>query len=298
MRIIPCITAAVLMALSLFETAAQQRVWNDALDRYEYVCLRCQQWKQDIAAGRDVPRDSLNIMLKELEIVRRNLLYTLEDMSPGQRRRFEAIRDRFATGEWPAKDTVELARHDFPATVEPIAETIPIKTGEEKIERRAPHVSALAGIVSSIYPDLSAGFAAGVTVGKWAVFLQARSNFRWQKSAYECFSDGTADSGFFWSGEGRRVNRHNITLDVSYAVWEPVSVYAGAGYGVRTLCWEDYEGNWAKVADRSYGSAAVDAGLLIHPFRKEPVRGLTFLVGGTWIHKNWFEAGLGLLWRF
>ena len=178
----------------------------------------------------------------------------------------------------------------------------------------------MAGVTVGVYPDLSYGLLAGITLGEWGIFLKGRSNFHWQKTTYGCLSDGTIpagstpgsptpidnpgdtgstpDGGYFWSGDAKAVNRHHITLNASYALWKPVSIYLGAGYGVRTLCWKDSEGQWARVHDRSFRNFALDAGLLIHPISKGPAKGLTFLLGGTWIPRAYLDAEAGLLWRF
>ena len=42
-----------------------------------------------------------------------------------------------------------------------------------------------------------------------------------------------------------------------------LSVYAGAGYGRRTLAWQDIDGNWARVSDWSHKGLTIDAGLLL-----------------------------------
>ena len=320
------IGAALLTTLS--QASAQERVWNAALDRYEYVCQRCAQWRDRIDAGQTVPRDSLRIMMKELSGVRSNLQYALGEMSPGQRRRFEAIREHYATGKWPEEKTERIeAGGDFSASLEmtgraQIPGTSPgmtdgawMSTGaaarkgngmvsgtgtalQGKHHRHRPGLHPVAGVLAGVYPDFSYGIFAGVTVNQWGFWLKGRSNFHTRKTAYDCLSDGTTHEGYFWSGNGRTVNRHQITLDVSYAFWKPVSIYLGAGYGKRTLCWKDSDGEWARVTDRSWEGLALDAGLLIHPIRKGPARGLSFLIGGSWLPKQYLDVEIGLAWQF
>ncbi len=355
--------------------AGQERMWNAALDRYEYVCRRCADWRERIGQGKPVPKDSLRMLSKELSEVRKNLQYALGDMTPGQRRRFESIRDWFTTGEWPeqAPGRITLEGDTLDSGLRPplrIPERFRVKPGmtEKELgmtegalssrgitdaERISPQksgtklpktpvrVGGIAGITVGVYPDLSYGVLAGITIGKWCLFVKGRSNFHAQRTSYICLSDGiipaestlpgnatsgnsggstgsslgdATDSnsggatggnsgnetsgGYFWSGGEQRINRHQITLDASYAFCKPVSLYLGVGYGVRTLCWKDSEGEWARVRDRSYKNVALDAGLLIHPIQKGPAKGLTFLIGGSWIPRNYFDAEVGLAWRF
>ena len=379
--------------------AGQERMWNAALDRYEYVYRRCADWRERIGQGKPVPKDSLRMLSKELSEVRKNLQYALGDMTPGQRRRFESIRDWFTTGEWPEQvpgritpegDTLDfglrtplsiperfrvkpgmtekelgmtdgalsmtegaLSMTEGALSSRGIADGALSSRGITDAERISPQksgtnlpktpvrIGGLAGITVGVYPDLSYGILAGITIGKWCLFVKGRTNFHAQRTSYICLSDGTipaestlpgsatsgssggstgsslgdatdsnsggatggnsgdaTSGGYFWSGGEQRINRHQITLDASYAFCKPVSLYLGVGYGVRTLCWKDFEGEWARVRDRSYKNVALDAGLLIHPIQKGPAKGLTFLIGGSWIPRNYFDAEVGLAWRF
>ena len=335
--------------------AGQERMWNAALDRYEYVCRRCADWRERIDQGKPVPKDSLRMLSKELSEVRKNLQYALGDMTPGQRRRFESIRDWFTTGERPeqAPGKITPEGDTLASDLRPPLGMTERSRGIADAERISPQksgsnspktpvrIGGLAGITVGVYPDLSYGILAGITIGKWCLFVKGRSNFHAQRTSYICLSDGTipaestlpgsatsgssggatgsslgnvtdsnsggatggnsgneASGGYFWSGGEQRINRHQITLDAAYAFCKPVSLYLGVGYGVRTLCWKDSEGDWAQVRDRSYKNVALDAGLLIHPIQKGPAKGLTFLVGGSWVPRNYFDAEVGLAWRF
>ena len=86
----------------------------------------------------------------------------------------------------------------------------------------------------------------------------------WQQTSYLCNSDGTTEDG----------------------------------YGVRTLCWEDSDKNWARVQDCSHRGFALDAGLLVHPISKGPWKGLTLTLGISWISRDYLDAEAGIAWRF
>lgn len=325
------------LCLLLFATAsfAQERAWTAALSRYEFICRRCASWRDAIDRGERVPKDSLQTMTLELKEVRKNLMYVLGDMSPGQRRWFEAVRDWFATGEWPVTSGPIEGAPDSSASLGMTRVASPgitgvaapgmtgylsfrpseargeiyCKTGGDTPDsglqpspgktKKKVSCGAVACLTVGVWPDVSGGVMAGVRLDKWCIFIKGRSNFTSQKTSYECNSDGTTDYGYFWSSGAKAVvNRHQVTLDVSYAIANPVSLYIGAGYGVRTLCWQDSEGSWAKVRDRSFRSVALDAGLLVHPVPRGPAKGLTFLAGISYIPRTYLDVEAGLAWRF
>lgn len=365
---------------NLFLVSAQQRVWDDALDWYSHVSAKCSDWRERIDRGESVPRDSLQLMLGELSAVRQELQRAWKDMSPRQRRCFEAIRDRFLTGSWPVDalpstapavsipvrvDSWNAARTRFQVnaagkmpfwaengaalTAGTPSEADLVSTRQAprpprqapQPPRQAPHplpqsllsphaarplphaaqplrLAPVAGLVAGAYPDFSMGALLGMSIGSdWAVFVMGRSNFRQRRASYDCLSDGTAGEGFFWGGGEKDVNRHQLTLDVSYALSRPVRLYAGVGYGVRTLCWKDADDAWARVADRSVHGLAFDAGLVISPFcASSPSRsgagssrnsfgpsrsgaGPSFLVGAGFLPGGGYvDAEAGFCWWF
>ena len=301
------LSTVLFLLAGLLSAQAQERVWNAALDRYEYICRRCSEWRMRLDLGESVPRDSLRAMTQELSEVRKNLQYALGDMTPGQRRRFEAIRDIYASGQWTPPPVAPVlspspgfsAALGSPAPFHLIGRSAPsLAQTTPEAPRKKLIIKPFAGASIGVYPDLSFGLMAGITLGNWGLFIKGRSNFHTQKTTYSCLSDGTIEDGYFWSGDARTVKRHQIALNVSYAVWKPVSLYLGAGYGSRTLCWEDREGDWARVSDRSYRGPSVEAGLLIHPLSRGPVRGLTLLLGGSWLPRQYLDAEAGIAWRF
>ena len=314
-RLSSYLTVLLLLACAVTSTA-QERVWNAALDRYEFICRRCAGWRESIEQGKSVPKDSLRALSVELSVLKNNLQYALGDMTPGQKRRFEAIRDWFTTGSWPeySIEPVSLCRIAPECSPRPprgwVMEPCPPPFLSEPFFRhwessfRLPAwLSPFAGVSIGFYPDLSLGAFAGVQIKRVGIFLKGRSNFCSQSTGYDCLSDGTADGGFFWSGGEKSVLRHQLTLDLSYAIFRPVSVYVGGGYGERKLCWKDSVGQWARVSDRSFRGVALDAGLLIRPVREGPARGLTLLLGCSWMPQNsqnrsYLDAEVGLAWCF
>lgn len=293
----------ILLFCSLSAASAQERVWNAALDWYEHVCSKCAGWKDRIDAGESVPKDSLQAMMKELAAVRQNLQGAWGEMTPGQRLRFEVIRDRFASGRWhrPGVAPLALVPELDQLAVTPgydsysLADYTLVPTHKRPFFQRV-RIAPVAGLTASVYPDYSAGLVAGATAGRWGLFLKGRSNFHSRKTSYECLSDGTTAGGYFWGGGEKTVNRHQLTLDLSYNVIPWLSVYTGAGFCVRTLCWKDYAGAWALVSDRSYRGVSMDAGILVSPFIGSPVNGLSLLLGCSRVQGGYFDFELGLCW--
>ena len=310
----------LLLLVGAVTATAQERVWNAALDRYEFICRRCADWRGRVNEGKAVPRDSLKALTMELSALKQNLQYALGDMTTGQRRRFEAIRDWFTTGSWPEYSMEPISSCRFAPTGRPrpprgwimepcpplsLSESYPFKEHRpgEHPPRVPIRISPFAGVTMGVYPDLSYGALAGIEIKRFGLLLKGRSNFRSLSTDYDCLSDGTADGGFFWSGGEKCVQRHQLTLDLSYAVLQPIAVYVGGGYGIRKLCWKDSSGQWARVSDRSSSGFTLDAGLLIRPVQKGPARGLTLLLGCSWMPQNsqnrsYLDAEVGLAWCF
>ena len=314
----------ILLAAGVASASAQERVWNAALDWYGYVCSKCAGWRDRIDRGESVPKDSLQLMLKELVSVRENLQEAWRDMGPRQRLRFEVIRDRFALGRWPGEVLSPVSLDGLPPALIRFADpgiAYEGRAGNVSDAKSHVRIGAVAGVTAGAYPDFSLGIIAGISLdpavkarsvpsesGGWTLFVKARSNFHMRKTDYDCLSDGTAEGGYFWGGDGKTVNRHQVTLDFSYALTRLVSVYAGAGYGIRTLCWQDSDGGWARVTDRSHSGAVIDAGILIHPGIRGlsmpyatgvQARRLAFLAGCSIIPgSRYIDAEAGICWRF
>ena len=112
-------------------------------------------------------------------------------------------------------------------------------------------------------PNLSYGLRAGLQGRKFGGYVSYKSNFSSQDADYQCMSDGKLDSGscVWLSGETMSDN-----MMAAAGVLAPVakwsSLYAGAGYGCRTVLWQDVDGNWVEVSDLSHKGLALEAGAL------------------------------------
>lgn len=131
--------------------------------------------------------------------------------------------------------------------------------------RRKPvglSVSAVA-----MFPEYSGGLMVVWEKYRFGAYVKAVSNFRDSGSSYACLSDGTTEDGYIWTSGRSRVSRLSVTAGLVFRACPWLSLYAGAGYGDRTLLWEDSSQLWAKVSDRSFRGASADLGLQLRLWR-------------------------------
>lgn len=117
------------------------------------------------------------------------------------------------------------------------------------------------GMAQALVPDFSGGLMVGV-MDKAGIYLRFDSNFSRRATDYSCTADGQTDYGRIWTSGRSEVNRFSVTSGLLLHPLPWLSLYTGAGYGERRLCWEDTSGRWASVADRSHRSVAADFGAI------------------------------------
>ena len=103
-------------------------------------------------------------------------------------------------------------------------------------------------------------------VRKNGAYVKFRSDFGSASADLECDDSGALTSG----GEGTPYYKEGVTQKARLSVtagylrqlWKPVYLYAGAGYGSRTLAWETVEGELVKNTDHSAGGVAAELGVI------------------------------------
>ena len=133
-----------------------------------------------------------------------------------------------------------------------------------KVRRRAVGLSVSA---VAMFPEYSGGLMVAWEKYRFGAYVKAVSNFRDSGSSYDCLSDGTTEGGYIWTSGRSRVSRLSVTAGLIFRLCPWLNLYVGAGYGDRTLLWEDSAGSWAKVSDRSYRGASADLGLQLRLWR-------------------------------
>lgn len=67
----------------------------------------------------------------------------------------------------------------------------------------------------------------------------------------------------WYSGEKKK-SRFAVTAGVLRKVASPLYLFAGVGYGSRTLAWETVDGQWVKNNDFSFAGVEAELGALLH----------------------------------
>ena len=318
------LSGCLLLAFLCFggQASAQTRAQRDSLG-WEQVLQAYQQFCDLAVSARAGDRNAAAKLRPQADAIA-TLLQQVKgsSMSPLQQRRFERMKQRYADvvtlpdfSVTPAttavqvvpgqtviiRDTVvvmrEVQQTDTVRIVEQIEKVVEMpveKMVEVPVEvpvvatapAQAPslHYLLLAQIV---VPDFSYGLMAGV-LREAGFYVRFESNFRFLKSDYGCSSDGQAPYGQIWTTGRTQRSRFSAT---GGALWHPMSwltLYAGAGYGWHSLCWEDVSRRWAQVSDVSTRGLAADLGAVFN------INRFTLSVGVTTLSFRRFDCVVGL----
>ena len=249
-------------------TVAQDRKLDRALDRYEVICERCIDLRQQAVAGEPVPQGAITDLLSELSLLRSTLQEAGSAMTPSQAARFERIRLRYAAafspvrtplleGPFPSVIRGRIPVHacSLPERIMPYRSAAPLRT--------VPEVHTGLFLYGGI-PDGSAGLMLRVRADKVGGFVKGSLTPSRLRESYSCFSDGrTADGGYIWTSGKEAHSRSSMAAGILYAPLSWLECYAGAGYGRRIVFWEDVSGDWASVSDLSPQGICTDAGIIL-----------------------------------
>lgn len=113
---------------------------------------------------------------------------------------------------------------------------------------------------------LNKAFSYGVMVGvvkKYGPYLKAKYDFKNNSTDLECTNDGFDSTGNeIWFTGQKKNTRMSVTAGAMMRVALPLYVFAGTGYGYRTLAWETIDGKWAKNEKYSYNGLEFETGLV------------------------------------
>ncbi len=136
----------------------------------------------------------------------------------------------------------------------------------------------------NILPTLSlgdtrqGGLFLAMTRGQWGGYVSLRTNLKSQLYAYDILSDGTTGGeARFEAKGGQRLGEYSASAGVVRTVTPWMDLYAGAGYGSSTLCWNDIHGAWAKVRDYSAAGLLLDGGAVFHIGKFSLLGGVSYL---------------------
>ena len=246
---------------------AKDNAYDGILDKYEALCARCVELRQSAASGVDVSREEVQKAIDDFLALNKLLKSFEENMTVVQRRRFASISKWFTAGgdlEGTQEPLPALPVHLIESSLTvPKVEADIMKSSLPKQPDEKTVQSKYYLLLSLSVPNEAFGVMAGYQYGRWGGYLSFRSNYVFGKTDYFCSLNGNiAGGGKFWgTGESRRTNL-STCVGALIGVHDMFSVYAGVGYGMRELAWEDIDGHWAKVSDWSYRGFAAETGLM------------------------------------
>lgn len=86
---------ALLLCCVLTFASPKARNWDKVLDRYENLCDKCLELKQQADSGQNISKSKFSKLIKDLNSLKSELKEASGQMSPEQAERFAQIRDRF-----------------------------------------------------------------------------------------------------------------------------------------------------------------------------------------------------------
>ena len=151
--------------------------------------------------------------------------------------------------------------------------------GPERIEAQGPGRKSWDIIALATFGDaINYGIHASYVPGRWGGYVSLRTNLKSQLYAFEILSDGTTGGeGRFEAKGGQRLGEYSASAGVVRTVTPWMDLYAGAGYGSSTLCWNDIHGAWAKVRDYSAAGLLLDGGAVFHVGKFSLLGGVSYL---------------------
>lgn len=261
------VLTAFLLLPSLADSRAGDGVpWNQLLDRYELVCKKCLELNALRDSGQYVSSRQLMDVMDELESLRSQLRVASDKMPASARRRFKAIRKMYQEGN--ITDTrQEPPPHLDAGSLTPkpvISYTSPSMVTHMPAASPppAPRPRWTIYATSVVIPDLSCGgmvSCTGLRIGGYCAF---RSNFSYHDTAYDALRDGSSGDSRIWASGLTATDCLFITAGPVVPATRQLSLFGGAGYGYRRLCWEDTDGLWMRISDTSSSGLCTELGAM------------------------------------
>lgn len=296
--------AIIFLILACSRLGAQDRRWDAALDQYQQICDECIALRNRISAGEQLQMSSVSPLMAQLSDLRNSLQHAGGQMTPAQRLRYESIRMRYDEVFGHRRGAIRIpglppicscafCLSDSAPVCQNCSSSSPVNSPVNPDNKRtgAPEYGLLfyAGVPDWYFGTMLHLSFAGKPFGAYA---KASVSIPYRRGAYECFSDGTTESGFIWTNGKESVSRWSVTAGGTVSPLGWLSLYGGGGYGQRALLWQDVSGNWVKVTDRAEAGFVADAGV-IFKYRK-----LSFLAGVSTFDFSTFSAEFGLGFNF
>ena len=275
--------------------------WDNILDRYESLCDQCLKLKFRAESGEKISARSFSKLVSSLNALKEELRDGDGQMSSLQRRRFEAIRNRYENGSSLPRQQVSNIQKTVEKTVEIVFDTIRLRPALNPVPALASNFTSPNGISSprscafsvpsrtytpprkqrklsipvhasfSYFPEISGGLMLGFLMNSYGygAYLRIHSNFTPLSTSYDCLSNGSYEGGTVWTSGWQKRQILRIGAGVQLGISKNgLRFYAGAGYGSVTTAWEDAsKSDWIRVSDLSPKGLALEAGA-IYPLRR------------------------------
>lgn len=236
------------------------------LDRYESLCRMCLELKNVVKGGESVSRQEAGNMINRFISLNRKLILLVPQMTDRQKSRFDAVGIWFSSGIRPKvldpfRMVEDVAPLPFPGVV-PESKDLSLASVPSSSDRSS--LTDLYLIAQFAAPDLSGGVMAGALHKRFGGYLSFRSNFSFARPDYSCMMDGTLPNGsMIWSSGRKRLSNMSVNAGVLVKAVRWLDIYAGAGYGWRSLYWQDIDGRWVQVDDWSHRGLSLEAGAIL-----------------------------------
>ena len=244
--------------------ARAQESLDIELERYERMCAMCLELRTRMDRGEQLSRDEAKATLDIFVASNKRLKARDSEMTALQRQRFKDVGEWFTTGVRPQRpESLPYMTCSLPIVCLAEERTIMLPSSVSYEPYTMPLRVEFMALAEVSAPDLSYGLRAGLQGPKLGGYIAYRSNFSSKDADYQCMSDGKLDGGsrVWLSGETMSSNMM-VAAGVLVPVAKWSSLYAGTGYGCRTVLWQDVDGNWVEVSDLSHKGLALEAGAL------------------------------------
>lgn len=290
-RVLKCVLAAFLLLVPLGSVIGAQAggpcvevqgttPWDELLDQFELICRKCLDLKQRKEAGEPISSSQLISLMDQLESLRGEIKNVSEKMPVAARKRFYDIRKMYVTGVVAdtRPETIPAIANPLPKGVTSYSSTSVIKgVSTQPRPLLWPNYRIVSLTVSA--PEMAYGIS-GEYWGRWlGIWASVRSSFSFHNIAYSALSDGSSGNGRIWTSGKAATDRFFATGGPILRINRNLALFGGAGYGYRQLCWEDFEGDWMLVEDRSHRGVCCELGA-------------TLLLGRTALSASWLTLPL------
>lgn len=134
----------------------------------------------------------------------------------------------------------------------------------------------------------------GLTIGRvkqWGWYASVMTNFNFSKADLTCDENGLIEGesvSLTYSFKEKVTSRWSATAGGLCKLGCPLYLYAGVGYGKRTLFWKMDDDRLAEPSGSAYKGVSFDAGLMAH------IKGFSVSAGVTTIGTGYMEFKVGI----